>query len=289
MSHARCLVILLLGALIGLPVASVAGESDKVEAPEVQALRQRITRLQEQRQALLERVEQLTRTVEQQQALIEKLQAKADGPTGEASADAGRGESSDSRIAALEAQVAQLKAQKQAMAEQTREDRSRRMRIHLSRYKDDQTGRAMLATRPRQLKITHGSRAEHWLWLEAPAPQAGHATPDAIAVQLQTAFSGDAYRHTDHVELAADGQSLSLPVVDYEYQRRRTGGRNKRDISDEHVTLRMTLDQLRQIIDAAEVSGTIAYVQFDLDPGLREAMRVLHRELTGSASSAQTR
>lgn len=280
MPNAQRFAFMIAIALAAMTNPSAFAQSEKADAPDVQALRQRIAELQAQRDTLLERVQQLTETVTQQQALIQKLRDENHQPS-PGTADADDADSSDARIAALQAEVARLEADKKAMARQTREDRSRQMRIHLSRYTDQQTGRAMLATRPRQLNITHGSRAEHWLWLEAPAKNTADAPPGALAVQLQTAFSGDAYRHTEQIELTADGQSLSLPVTDYQYQRRRTGGRNKRDISDEQLTLRMTLDQLQQIIDAGEVSGKIAFVQFDLDPGLREALRVLHRELTG--------
>jgi len=208
------------------------------------------------------------------------------------------------RIAALEAENAELRAKVEALQaeivslrqEATERDRqaaiakeeawqaaAERRERFVERSEADDDGRATLQTRPIKLDVTHGSRAEHYVQLIAPASGEG-----ALKLKLNAYGSGRAYNHLESITIRVDGKPMELAITSYDRQRRGTGARKARvDRSHEFLVLRMGRPVLGQLSEANTVAGELGPTRFVGGRDLIVACRALVEAMKEAAETAE--
>lgn len=233
-------------------------------APTVEQLRERIQALEAENAALREklaakeaRLEALSEKLNDVETDREKLAQAAEQQKKQAV-------EAERRRRAAEQSLQQAQRQRQAEAEQQRQR-------FVQREKDPESGRRVVQTRPIKLEVTHGSRAEHYVQIIAPA-----AGEQPWTMKLAGYGSGRSYHHLDSVTFKIDGSEIDLPIASYDRERRVTGSRKARvDRSHEFLELKISPSQVRQLAEANTVAGQVGPARFVGGRDLTTACRAL--------------
>lgn len=131
---------------------------------------------------------------------------------------------------------------------------------------DEATGQTTVRTGIEVLRVARGSAADHRLSLAYSYD--GHemqAPPETIALFIQTRFSGGVYRNHDTATFDIDGETVEVPIADYDAVTRRSRVANKRTIRKDDETLTLKIDQelLRRLARAIQVKITVGPVHLE--------------------------
>ncbi len=230
------------------------------------------------------------------------------------------GESGGDEVLALRAEVRRLRAQlhKQrdhvdhlndqlsVMAGVTPTDERLASTTAFIQESQNDAGQTIATTATRELRVTDGSRADHWINLQRVLPDAATREPsepstddttkaptsinantndnaytntNPITLIINTVHSGGIYRSASNATLIINGQTLSLSVVDYDRRTKRTGSsKSKIRRDDETIHLRVNATQLQKIISAPTIEATtlqLGHVRFELTRDQVTAFRAL--------------
>lgn len=123
-------------------------------------------------------------------------------------------------------------------------------------------------TRPMQLEVTHGSRAEHALTMAA--------ANDGFVATIETQFSGGIYRRVSSMRWDVDGETHESAVRDYDATRITTGPAQRRIRRDhERVEIAVSRETLAAIAAGASVRGVLGRTTFTVPTAQRMTMRAL--------------
>ncbi len=189
------------------------------------------------------------------QRLRARLGEPADRRAPDAATEAPGAEAAEPRrIAELEAELADARQKLQA--------RSQRAAEQFVVVRDDPaTGRAVITSRPTRLQLTRGSADEHWVHFEID--RRGDKVSRSQLI-IRAFYTGTDYRGEDRITFHIDGRPVACEIAAYDRRARITGVKRRRDRSDETLTVNVPVEVLRQIGDATEVTGDIAFVDFKL-------------------------
>lgn len=185
------------------------------------------------------------------------------------------------RVAELEAQVAKLQAENQQLrvvaGAQTPVDRVEAQKQQVqpvtsamaqgsSAAAPVAAGQGKLATAFVTLERDKGVRAKHWIKLIFPDVKSGAPRGPATMV-IANQLSPGLYQGMPSLTLTIDGQEVSLPVADYQAERRGgSGPRDARALSDEVVQVVVQPDLLERIAHARRVELRMRQAQLLLTP-----------------------
>jgi len=191
----------------------------------------------------------------------------------------------DERAAAAaeaEAAVDRARADAEAARRKTEAAAAERRDRFVRRDKDQATGRTVLRTRPTQLDVTHGSRAEHYVVIALPAE-------GPAALRVMAYGSGRSYDHLEGLRFRVGDEAIELAITSYDRERRVTGSRKNRvDRSNEILEARLPREALERLAEAeAEaISGRLGPTRFEAPRALGRACAAL---LEASAGAAEDR
>lgn len=192
------------------------------------------------------------------------------------------------RIAELERQLAtlrqekqQIAAEKQQMQQQAEAEESEQRDYYLDRQYDADADRTTITTRVGGLRTERGGQwRRHWLHLEAER-EGETGKPRHIHFNIETFATGKIYDRIEAITLTAGQTRVEAEVVEYDNQIRTTGSpKNRRRSDDETLVAAITLDELRQLAAASEVTGRMGTRTFQLSRDHVRALRALLGELT---------
>lgn len=117
------------------------------------------------------------------------------------------------------------------------------------------------------LVVTDGSRAAHVLHLGTDADGRARGV-------IETTFSSGIHRYVDALELVLDGETVRVPVVDYDATRVSAGPPQRRRRRDhERVTVALPPAVLGRAAEARTLDARLGRVRFRLDATGRATLR----------------
>jgi len=153
------------------------------------------------------------------------------------------------RIGQLENTNQQIVAQaKQAVAQK---------QAHYLATTEQSDGSKTVTTYARRLPVTRG-KIRHTSYQFSGSSNGGDVTLTIIA-----GMSPGMFRTAKQLELEVDGQSLNLPIADYQSKRRRSGAgsRTGTTLYDETVIIKLSPAQVAQLAKADMIVGTLGLAQ----------------------------
>ncbi len=200
------------------------------------------------------------------------------------------------RVAALEARVGRLDVEKRDLeivagvrSEAAERDADAAVRDGLATTVAG--GRATVTTPLRQVTVTHGSRAPHWVRFRLTRPATSTDPPPRVFVDVTTRGSGGIYRGLESMTLTADdGNAFPAAVIAYDADRATAGGGRKttrRD--DESLTIELPAATLARLAAAERIAGRLGPVRFTFGDDQRAALRVLQATLASPSDTPDDR
>lgn len=194
------------------------------------------------------------------------------------------------QVAALQEQVRQLQtqlnqAQDQVVAAHARTEQLQRQAqdYFLTRTYDAASDRTELTSRWQELEVTTGPLRRQSVRLTATAPgQQPRGTQAKLVLDLATRMSDGSYRQVDALQWTADGQTFTSPRVSYDYESRRSGGKNPKLLYDERLSFQLDFTVLTALASAKQVEGRLGSTAFTLTPEQHNMIKVLAKELGGN-------
>ena len=131
---------------------------------------------------------------------------------------------------------------------------------------NEDTGRTTVRTGIEKLRVTRGSAADHQMSLAYA--YVGHemrSPPKTITLFIQAKFSGGVYRNQKTAIFDIDGETVEVPIADYDVQPRRVRVANKRTLrkDDETLTIKIDPELFRKLSRAIQVKITIGTVHLE--------------------------
>lgn len=171
-------------------------------------------------------------------------------------------------LAAMRGELKTVQTAKAELETQQAEQREQRQAMYIVSQYDPKAGKTRLVSKPVALDVSHGSRAGHYLQLTAEGTGRNDKNP-TFTMTVSAYAAGRIYHVAKNLELTVDGQSMVLPIVNYERDKKMTGSpKNRTDRSDEYLTFRLTADQVRQIGKASAVTGRAGSVRYKFSNNL---------------------
>jgi hypothetical protein len=183
------------------------------------------------------------------------------------------------KVAALEAQLAAMRAEKQRAEQQVAAAESEQRDYHLDIERDSEAGPTTIRSRTVELRTNRNKPwRRHWMHIEAE--RAADGKPRHVHLKIQTFATGKVYDRLETVTLTAGDTQIEAEVVDYDSQLSRSGGaKNRKRTDDETITAALTLDELRQLAAASQVTGRLGTRDFHFARDHINALRALEAEL----------
>lgn len=200
----------------------------------------------------------------------------------------------EAETATLRAELAQLKRSNDDLSVQTREltelagltpsgDRVESAASRFTTEFDDKTGQTTVRTGIEELKVAAGSAADHRLSLAYVYD--GHdiqAPPDTVSLFIQAFYSGGVYRDQTSATFDIDGETVEVPIADYDATARRVNvAAGKRSIrkDDETLTIKIDRELLRKLARAIQVKITVGTVQLEPTRDQTALFRAIQRRI----------
>jgi hypothetical protein len=177
----------------------------------------------------------------------------------------------------LRAELAGLRINNEDLAVQTREltelagltpsgDRVESAASRFTSTFDPETGRTLVRTGIEELRVTRGSAADHRLSLAYFYEGEEMSSPPAIVKMfIQAKFSGGVYREQESATLDIDGETVEIPITDYDSVTRniRVAGKRTMRKDDEALTFEIDAELLRRLARAIQVKITVGKVHLE--------------------------
>lgn len=199
----------------------------------------------------------------------------------------------EAETAKLRAELAQMKRSNEDLAVQTREltelagltpagDRVESAASRFTTEFSDKTGQTTVRTGIEELKVAVGSAADHRLSLAYAYD--GHemqTPPETVSLFIQSFYSGGVYREQQTASFDIDGETVEVPIADYDATSRRVSVAGKRSMrkDDETLTIKIDPELLRQLARAIQVKITIGTVQLEPTRDQTALFRAIQRRI----------
>ncbi len=193
----------------------------------------------------------------------------------------------------LRAELAGLRISNEDLAVQTREltelagltpagDRVESAASRFTSTFDPETGRTIVRTGIEALKVTRGSAADHRLSLAySYEGEQMLESPRIISMFIQAKFSGGVYRGQYTITLDIDGETVEVPITDYDSVTRRIRVAGKRWMrkDDETLTIEIDAELLRRLARAIQVKITAGPVELELTRDQTALFRAVRKRI----------
>jgi hypothetical protein len=193
----------------------------------------------------------------------------------------------------LRAELAGLRISNEDLLVQTREltelagltpagDRVESANARFTTVFDGETGRSTVRSGVEALKVVRGSAAGHRLSLaySYEGEQMG-VGPKVISMFIQAKFSGGVYRSQESITLDIDGETVDVPIADYDAVTRRIRVAGKRSMrkDDETLTIEIDGELLRRLARAIQVKVTVGSVELELTRDQTALFRAVRKRI----------
>ncbi len=183
----------------------------------------------------------------------------------------------EAEMGRLRAQLAELRLNNEDLTVQTQEltelagltpagDRVESASARFTSTYDEASGRTTVRSGIEELKVVKGSAADHRLSLAYSFPgQQMQAPPDVVTMFVQAKFSGGVYKDQETATLDIDGESVTIPITNYDTVSRRVRVAGKRTIrkDDETLTIEIDAELMRRLARAIQFKMTIGTVELE--------------------------
>ena len=159
------------------------------------------------------------------------------------------------RIATLENSNQQLVVTNKQIAAQAQQTLAQKQSLYLKTTLQGD-GSKTITSFARQLPLTRG-KIRHSTYQLATTLTGSTASP--VTMTIFAGMSPGMFRTAKELKLDIDGETLDIPVIDSESDRRRSGAGSRTGVKlyDETVVLQFTAAQIGQIAKANQVTGTL--------------------------------
>ena len=199
----------------------------------------------------------------------------------------------EAEAADLRTQLAQLNRNNEDLQVQTREltelagltpagDRVDSATARFTSEYDHATDRTVVRTGLEKLYVARGSAADHRLSLAYSYPgQEMQTPPQTVSLFIQAKFSGGVYNNQTTAQFDIDGETVDVPIADYDLVRRRVrvAGKHAMDKGDETLTFEFDRDLLRRLARAIQVKITIGTVTLEPTRDQTALFRAIQRRI----------
>lgn len=202
-------------------------------------------------------------------------------------------EALQAEAATLRAELALLKRSNEDLQVQTREltelagltpsgDRVESVSARFTTDYDEDAGQTTVRSGVEAVKIAQGSAADHRLSLAYVYDGREMQTPpDTVTVFIQAIYSGGVYRDQPAAEFEIDGETVDVPIAEYQATPRRVNVAGKRSMrkDDETLILKIDRDLLRRLSRAIQVNISVGTVRMELTRDQAALFRAVQKRI----------